>query len=102
MSEHKEPDIKVIVEIIDNSVDPYTGYDIESINPGQTCIFSGFSDSLDETFKENMLITEVQYTLSKVRLTIEPTRAGIVDRLEHIARQINDSNTKNAPSAYST
>jgi len=102
VAEHKEPDIKVLVEIIDNAEDPYRGYDIESIEPGQTCIFSGFSEALSETFKENMLITKVEYTLEKVRLTIEPTRAGIVDRLEHVARQVSEANTKNAPASYST
>jgi len=102
VAEHKEPDIKVIVEIIDNAENLYKGYDIESIEPGQTCIFSGFSEALSETFKENMLITKVEYTLEKVRLTIEPTIAGIVDRLEHVAKQVSASNTKNAPTNYST
>jgi len=71
IEEHKDPDVKVKVEILDNSEDPNFGYDIESIEPGQTCNFAGFNEKLDETFKENMFITKVEYRLNKVILTIE-------------------------------
>lgn len=101
VGEHKEPDIKVSVEIIDNNYSDF-GYDIESIEPGHTCNFMGFSDALDETFKENMMITKVEYLLDRARLTIEPTLAGIVDRIEQIARQVNEVNTKGAPASYNT
>jgi len=100
ISEHKDPDVKVVVEIMDNNYDPFRGYDIESIEPGHTCSFAGFSESLSETFEENMLITKVEYYLDKVRLTIEPMKAGIVDRVEKIAREIGDISTKDAPTSY--
>ena len=44
--EHKDPDIKIIAEIIDNNEDDQFGYDIESINPGDTCSFLGFDENL--------------------------------------------------------
>lgn len=100
ISEHKDPDVKVVVEIMDNNYDPLRGYDIESIEPGHTCSFAGFSETLSETFEENMLITKVEYYLDRVRLTIEPMKAGIVDRVEKIAREIGDISTKDAPTSY--
>ncbi len=99
IEEHKEPDIKVIVEIIDNNYSS-KGYDIESIEPGDTCVFLGFSDALNETFKENMIITEVEYHLNRAILIIEPLSASIVDRIEEIARGLENSQSKDAPTSY--
>ena len=99
IDEHKDPDIKVKVEIIDNNYST-KGYDIESIEPGDTCSFVGFSDSLNETFKEGMIITEVEYHLDRVMLTIEPLQASIADRIEEVARGLSSLNSKDAPSSY--
>jgi len=100
VAEHKNPDIKVVVEILDNNEDPNFGYDIESIEPGDTCNFAGFNEKLDETFKENMLITSVDYTLSKAVVTIEPMKAGVVEQAEKVAREVKEINTKDTPASY--
>ena len=102
VSENKDPHIQVSVEIIDNNGDDNLGYDIESIEPGDTCIFEGFNEALNETFKENMLITKVDYTLDKALITIEPMRAGVVDRQEQINKKVDDISTADVPTPYTT
>ncbi len=88
---YKDPEIKVVAEIIDN----YSGkgYDIESINPGDTCYFEGFEHLLSNTFKYNSLITEVEYTLDKAIITIEPLRAGIIDTQKRMQKEIEKIST---------
>ncbi|MHA1225117.1 MAG: hypothetical protein ACTSR2_01025 [Candidatus Hodarchaeales archaeon] len=93
VNEHKDPDVKVIAEIIDNNEDPNLGYDIESIEPGDTCVFEGFDVSLSETFEYNMLITQVDYELDKARIYIEPLKAGIIDRQEELTRELDEVST---------
>ncbi|KKN17880.1 hypothetical protein LCGC14_0961390 [marine sediment metagenome] len=102
VSEHKNPDIKVLVDILDNNEDSKFGYDIESINPGDTCTFFGFDEKLNETFKEAMIITKVIYSLSKVGLVVEPLKSSIVDEVDRASKGIDDINSKDIPSVYST
>ena len=45
LAESKQPDIKVTCTIIDNA-DGVKGYDIESIQPGETCRFVGYGSGL--------------------------------------------------------
>jgi hypothetical protein len=102
VAENKEPHIEVSVEIIDNNGDDNLGYDIESIEPGDTCNFQGFNESLNETFKENMLITRVDYQLDKVIITIEPLRAGVINRQEEINKKVDELSSAGVPSDYTT
>ncbi len=101
ISENKDPHILVEADILDNNEND-KGYDIESIDPGDTCSFAGFDESYDETFKENMLITRVEYRLDKVRITLEPLRAGVVNRQEDINKKIDSIDTSGAPTDYTT
>lgn len=101
IAEHKDPDIKVVVNILDNN-ESDKGYDIESINPGDTCDFKGFDESLADIFKENMLITKVEYSLDKAIITIEPMKAGIVKRTEDINKRVDSIERENVPATYAT
>jgi|GEM_PF-2144470 len=87
---HKNPDIQVIVEIVDNNETDEVGYDIENIDPGDTCRFVGFNKDTLENFKDNMLITRVDYTPTSVVLTIEPMQMGIIPQMEKNKRNIDD------------
>ena len=102
VAENKGAHIQVEVEIIDNNNDDKLGYDIESIEPGHTCNFAGFNEALNETFKENMLITKVDYQLDRVVITIEPLRAGVVDRQEQINKKVDDISSAGTPTDYTT
>ena len=102
IADYKDPHIRVNVEILDNNEDANFGYDIESINPGDTCSFFGFDESLSDIFKENMLITKVEYSLSKAVVTIEPLKAGIVERAENISERVDALEREDVPSVYTT
>lgn len=104
IAEHKNPDIKVIVEILDNNENPdnVLGYDIESINPGDTCTFKGFDDALANIFEENMLITQVDYLLDRAVITIEPMKTGIVKRTGDINKRVDSIERENVSSSYTT
>lgn len=99
--EHKNPDIKVVVDILDNN-ESDKGYDIESINPGDTCNFKGFDEALADIFEENMLITKVEYLLDKAIITIEPMGTGIVKRTEDINKRVDSIERENVPTSYTT
>ncbi len=78
LTEANQPEVKVICEIADNNEDLINGYDIENIQPGDTCKFVGFNEQFAEVFRENMLISKVDYSLDKVKLTVEVSKGRIV------------------------
>ena len=69
INENKDPKIRIELEIADNN-ESDKGYNIESIEPGDTCKITGL-DVDDIEFGENMIIKEVIYQLTSVRLIIE-------------------------------
>jgi len=90
IDENKRPDIKVTCEIIDNSESTDRGYDIESIEPGDTCSFLGFKVGVSDIFKDNMIITSVTYFLDKVQIEVEIVKAGILDIQNQQSQAISD------------
>jgi hypothetical protein len=86
LAENKDPAIRIFCTIIDNNGDSAKGYDIENIQPGDTCSFLGFSSALADIFRENMLITRVAYFLDRVELEVEIVKSGIVE-LQQTQRQ---------------
>jgi len=94
------PDIKVVVEIGDNNDDEINGYDIENIQAGDTCAFRGFNDEIAELFRENMLITKVIYSLSKVQLIIEIQRAGMIAWQNETSKKIDEYFSDGSPAVY--
>lgn len=79
LSDNKKPDVRVICTIIDNNLDENLGYDIESIQPGDTCSLYGFAQGLVDIFEDNMLITAVTYSLDSVDITVEIIKSSLVD-----------------------
>ena len=89
LAENAAPETKVVCEIADNN-GGQNGYDIESIQPGDTCSFVGFSSGLADIFRDNMLITKVTYSLDKVQLEVEIVKSTLVDFQNRNSRQIAD------------
>ena len=69
INENKDPKIRIELEIADNN-ESDKGYNIESIEPGDTCKIVGL-DVDGIVFGTNMIIKEVIYQLTSVRLIIE-------------------------------
>ena len=91
LAEAKLPAIKVICEIIDNNEDAVHGYDIESIQPGDTCVFEGFNEQFADVFKENMLISQITYHLNRVELIVEVQKAGLINWQHDTNRKLEES-----------
>ena len=68
INENKDPRIRVIMEIADNNENSL-GYDIESIQPGDTCKITGIA--YGTLLTDNMVIQEVEWQLGKATITIE-------------------------------
>ena len=90
LAENKDPAIKVTCSILDNNGENGRGYDIESIQPGDTCSFVGFSSGLSDIFNENMLITRVDYKLDMATIEVEIVQSGLLAFQAHQGRAIND------------
>jgi len=102
LAENKEPAIKVVCEILDNNENDINGYDIESINPGETCVFKGFNEQFADIFRENMLITKVVYSLNKVELTIEIQKVSLIEWQDRTSKDVDDINSNGSPADYTT
>jgi len=101
IAENKDPSIKLTCEIIDNNYDAINGYDIESIQAGDTCSFVGFNASLSEILNENMLITKVDYLFDRVIIEVELKKTGLVDWQKQTSLQVEDLASYNVPESYS-
>jgi len=101
LAENKSAEVQFVCEILDNAGSDKEGYDIESIQPGDTCSFFNFSSSIGSLMRENMIITEVEYTPEKAVITVEPIKYGISDISERLKKQIQEEQTSNIPATYS-
>ena len=102
LAEAKQPSVKVVCTILDNSGGAL-GYDIESIQPGDTCKFVGFGSGVSDAFHDNMLITSVDYSLEQATIEVEIIRSGLLDRQTRQSQDISDiaSGGLGVPASYS-
>jgi hypothetical protein len=100
IEENSDPEVRVKVEIIDNNGSEKLGYDIESIEPGQTCSFLGFNDSTSKTFEVNMQIMSVEYTLNSAVLELEKITPNVGKELNNKDRDINNLYQSDIPESY--
>jgi len=77
-----EPDIEVRLTLLDNNKNEY-GYDIESIEVGDTVKIEGFEDSI---FEEGMIIKEFTYRIDRMDLIIQPVKIGLFDKVMTMKR----------------
>lgn len=73
--------------VVDNNYSEEFGYDIESINPGDTCQILNVEDSA--VFSSNMTITGVRYTPEMALIEVEDLRALTSRTLTDIRRQLD-------------
>ena len=100
IAENKDPSIKLTCEILDNNGDANNGYDIESIQAGDTCTFLNFNASLSDVMQENMLITKVDYLFDRVIIEVELKKTGLVDWQEKTSLKVEDLASYNVPESY--
>jgi hypothetical protein len=100
IAENKNPSVKLVCEIIDNNIDDVNGYNVESINPGDTCRFIGFDSSLTDILEDNMLITKVDYFFDRVIIEVELRKSGVVNWQSKTASRVRDLASYNVPESY--
>jgi len=100
IEESKDPKVRITLEIIDNNEND-KGYNIESINPGDTCRIVGINEE-DSIFGDNMIIKEVIWELDKATLIIETERDFDLNRyILNIEKDLNQDKKINIPETYS-
>jgi len=102
LNENKDPEIVINVQVMDNQKNIQGfGYDIESIQPGNTCRFVGFTDGFRGRYlQDNMLITEVVYYPDRVELTIDPRNLGILEWQDQSAKNTDQLSSDGTPTDY--
>ena len=98
---NKDAVVKISIEILDNNGDN-SGYDIESIQPGDTCKFIGFNNITSQTFTDNMQILGIQYTPDSVTLEIEQLNTSIARENAENKKYIAVQQSTGRASSYDT
>ena len=101
LAEHKDPQLEIILNIIDDTEND-KGYDIESINPLDTCQILGLLYSQAQTFNKNMLITNVMYSFNKVVLTLQPIKKQLDNDVLSLKKDLQSEMNSGLPSTYTT
>lgn len=100
INSNKNPGIKFVCEIFDNNIDANFGYDIESVNPGDTCSFFNFDSEFATLFRERMVITDVEYKLDRIKITAQQIRTSLADVQSQIRRNIVEIVSDGIPVTY--
>lgn len=102
LAENREPSFRIVCSILDSNGQDDRGYDIESIQPGDTCRFLGFDADFAEAFRDNMIITGVEYSAGRAVIEVELIKSGVLDFQEKQARSISDigSGGLSVPESY--
>ncbi len=101
LAEKKNADIKTTIEILDNNGNP-DGYDIESINPGDTCKFLNLNTITSQTFSENIVIKSVSYTPDKVVIELESLSVSTGREIIENQRKIEAGEATGRATSYDT
>jgi hypothetical protein len=96
----KDPNIRVELEIVDSSLNQY-GYNLESINPGDTCSVRNLPDR-STTFDDNMTITEVRYKLGTAVVTLEDMRQKVSNKISDVIMDLGDHVSTDGPATYTS
>lgn len=93
----KNPDIEVRLMLIDNNASS-EGFDIETIEVGDTIKIEGFKDSV--IFEEGMVIKEFTYRKNSMEIVIQPVKIGLFDRILTIKRSQDINVSWEKPTSY--
>ena len=91
---YKEPNVSMKFEVKDGNLGQ--GYDIESIEPGQTCKILNLDDS--SVVGDNMVITSVRYTPESATVYVSDSRDITGRSLTNLRRQLDNTVYGDRPS----
>jgi hypothetical protein len=90
---NKNPAIEITFIVKDNNLGD--GYDIESIEPGQTCKIKNWGDA--DLYSNNLLITKVEYTPEYAVVSVEGSRDITGRALSDIRRGLDQTIYEDGP-----
>jgi len=103
INENKDPIVTIEVEVADNNgvsgTDGFSGYDIESIEVGDTCKIENVADN--GLFGENMTIIEVNWTKDAVIIEIEAKVKNVSKILASMSKAVDSKDLVGIPTIYS-
>lgn len=88
INSNKDMRIKITLIIIDNNIDPIKGYDIESIEPGDSCKILNIPESVAGSFGSNLMITTIDYYPSYAVLEIETSKDSLEREFAKLKRDL--------------
>ena len=99
VQENKDPRIRIVMDIVDNN-ESDQGYDIESIQPGETCQILGISPT-SNLLTQNMIIQQVDWYDGRARVTIETRTDFDFDTfLLNLRKDIDQQSLDSIPESY--
>lgn len=101
LAEKKDADVKTTIVILDNNSDE-DGYDIESINPGDTCKFLNLNTITSQTFTENMTIMAVDYSPDAVTIELQSLKVSAGRSIIENKKAIEEQNAVGRATSYDT
>jgi len=94
IAQNKDIEVRITARIIDSNGNLNKGYDIEDISPGDVVTFHNFDSSISSILRENMIVTEVVWTLNYADITVEPVRlTSVADITSRLKQQISEEKT---------
>jgi hypothetical protein len=97
LEESKDPQIKITLEVIDNN-ENNKGYDIDSIEPGDTCKITNLAEG--DLFNSNMFITSVNWSEYVAKVNIEYKIQNLEKYLNTLQRVVEETDLQGLPSSY--
>ncbi|MFA5168821.1 MAG: hypothetical protein WC530_09870 [Candidatus Omnitrophota bacterium] len=102
LEESAEPIVSITFDVFDNAGSEL-GYDIETINPGDTATFHNLGPVIASLLEEGMIVTSVRYGFDKATVTVKPIRSGILDIQARLKTDItNLKNVSTMPLSYTS
>ena len=100
LTDNARPIVQIECDVIDDAF--ADGYDIESLQPGDTVTFFNLASEISSALQEDMVITRIEYAFERARITVEPVRSGIVDIQERLKKELKETQTDGTPPTYTT
>lgn len=99
LAENKDPRIRIVMDIIDNNENEF-GYDIESIEAGDTVSIRGVNPD-EDLFDEAMVIKEVIWSPTKATLILETRQVfDVEDFIRNLRKSVEVEQRLGIPESY--
>lgn len=99
LADMRDPDVKIIMEVNDSNGG--NGYDIESIEPGDTITVLNFDSANAETIRSELAVTRIDYRPDGATIEAALVRTGIIEGQENAKRRLEAAETIDIPESYS-